>query len=199
MPRKAASIPSNGQGQQPFLPGWEQLTQEQQQALIAVLKDAASELADQYESELNRLEQSAAAGRMLSRVDGTGLNRQPIPPLPDLKRDPRFESLALDEHRLLTLLGYLQMGLAHLAKQGYDIGVALSEYTFARTEALAEGRVKAHARVLEDTARQAYTGFYSRVVNVFPQLSMQRVLEWDEASRQSDSLWDRLRRLLGEH
>jgi hypothetical protein len=196
---KPKEAPSNGQGRQPFLPGWEQLTQEQQQALIAALADAASELSDQYDAELSKLEQSAAAGRMLAQRDGAGLSRQPIPPLPDIRRDAAFESLALDNHRLGTILLYLKAVLAHLAAEGYDIGVALSSYTHSRTEMLAEGRVKAYARTLEDQARQAYLSLYSRVITFFPERAMQRVGDWDEQSRQNDSLWDRLRRLWGEH
>lgn len=200
MPKpKAAPIPSNGQGQQPF-PGWEQLTQEQQQALIEVLKDAASELADQYESELNRLEQSAAAGRMLSRVDGAGISRQPIPPLPDIKRDSAYEKLVLDIYRLAVSLSYVEACLAHLSAKGYDIGTEMASYLHARTEAFAEGsRVKAFARTLEDQARQAYMSLYSRIVQFFPEQAMHRVGEWDEQSRQQDSWLDRLRRILGEH
>jgi hypothetical protein len=197
MPRKSAPIPTDSQ--QPLLPGWEQLTQEQQQALIEVLKDAASELRDQYESELNRLEQSAAAGRMLSRVDGAGISRQPIPPLPDIKRDSAYEKLVLDIYRLAVSLSYVEACLAHLSAKGYDIGTEMASYLHARTEGLAEGRVKAFARTLEDGARASYTSLYSRIVQLFPELAMQRVGEWDESSRQQDSWLDRLRRLWGEH
>jgi hypothetical protein len=199
MPKPKAA-PSNGQGQQPFLPGWEQLTHEQQQALISLLADAAETIRDQYDAELERLEQHAAAGRLLASRDGAGIGRVPIPPVPDIKRDGAYEKLALDLHRLGTILAYLEAALAYLAAQGYDIGVSLAQYTHARTEGLAEGsRVKAYARTLEEQARQAYMSLYSRVVHTFPERAMQRVGDWDEQSRQSDSLWDRLRRLWGEH
>src|SRR6266511_2641720 len=102
MARKEAPMPSNGQGRQPF-PEWERLTQEEQAALIETLTEAAQEIRDQVDAELGRLERSSAAGRMLARVDSAGLARQPIPPLPDLKRDAPYEKLALDLYRLATI------------------------------------------------------------------------------------------------
>jgi hypothetical protein len=194
MPRKGAPTTSDG-NQMPF-PEWEQLTQEQQHALIDILQEAAQELRNQYEEEVNRLHHSALQGRMHARRDGAGLNRQPIPPVPDVKRDGAYEKLALDTHRLVTYLAYVQACLAHLSAQGYDIGVGLVEYLAYRTDSLPVGRVKAFAQGLEQAASASYTSLYTRAVNVFPERAMQRVLEWDDASRQQDSWLDKLRRML---
>ena len=176
---------------------WEKLTQEQQQELIALLQQAAEEVRDEIDTELTRLRQSAAQGSMLAKRDGAGLSRQPIPPLPDIKRDPGYEKLVLDTHRLATYLAYLEACAAHLNVRGYDIGMGLAEYLHARTEAIAEGRVKAYAKELEVAGRTAYVSLHNWVVNVFPELTRQRLLDWDENSRQQDSLFERLRRLLG--
>jgi hypothetical protein len=175
---------------------WETLTAEQQQALLEMLADSAQEIRDEFEGELERLQRIAAQGSMLARRDGTGLARQPIPPLPDVKRDGAFEKLTLDTHRTVTYLAYLEAAQAHLSSKGFDIGVGMAEYLHARTEAFAEGRVKAYARVLEDAGRSSYASLHTWAVNVFPELSRQRMLEWDERSR--ESLFDRLRRLFGE-
>src|SRR5918998_5735244 len=72
---------------------WEKLTVQQQQDLLALLQEAAHEVRDQVDTELIRLQQRAAQGSMLARRDGAGLSRQPIPPLPDVKRDPAYEKL----------------------------------------------------------------------------------------------------------
>jgi hypothetical protein len=134
---------------------------------------------------------------MLARRDGAGLSRQPIPPLPDVKRDPGYEKLVLDSHRLATYLAYLEAAQAHLNVKGFEIGVGMAEYLHARTEAFAEGRVKNYAKVLEEAGRSSYASLHSWAVNVFPELARQRLVEWDENSRQQDSLFERLRRLLG--
>lgn len=177
---------------------WEKLTTEQQQGLIEILQESAQELRDQYEEELTRLQQQAAAGQMLARHDTAGFARPPVPPVPDVKRDGPYEKLALDTHRLVTYLAYLDACLAHLSTRGYDIGIGLSEYLAYHTDSLPEGRVKAAAKVMEQAANAAYTGLYTRTVTVFPERAMHRLLEWDESARQQDSWVDRLRRLVGE-
>ena len=176
---------------------WEKLTAEQQQELIALLQQAAEEVRDEIDTELTRLRQSAAQGSMLAKRDGAGLSRQPIPPLPDIKRDPGYEKLVLDTHRLATYLAYLEAAQVHLNVKGFEIGVGMAEYLHARTEAFAEGRVKNYAKVLEEAGRSSYASLHSWAVNVFPELARQRLVEWDENSRQQDSLFERLRRLLG--
>jgi hypothetical protein len=133
---------------------------------------------------------------MQARHDASGLTRLPIPPVPDVKRDAAFEKLALDTHRSVTYLAYLKAAQAHLESKGFDLGVALSEYMADRTDSLPEGRVKAMAKVMEDAARASYTGLYAHTINVFPHLSMQRFMEWDKQSRQQESLFERLRRML---
>ncbi|HZA24627.1 MAG TPA: hypothetical protein VFA32_18855 [Dehalococcoidia bacterium] len=176
---------------------WEELTTEQQEALLD-LQEAAAEIRDQYEEELTRLEQQAAQGRMQARWDTAGITRQPVPPVPDVKRDAGYENLVLDTHRLVTYLAYLEASAAHLNVRGYDIGMGLAEYLHARTEAVAEGRVKAYAKTLEEEGRSAYATLHSRAVNLFPERAMQRLVEWDETSKQQDSWSERLRRMLGE-
>jgi hypothetical protein len=197
MPRRAKQTTESGAGHAAF-PEWQKLTEEQQQALLDLLQEATEEIRDQYEEELNRLHQSAAQGRMLARQEGAGLTRQPLPPLPDVKRDPAYEKLVLDSHRLVAYLAYLEAGAAHLNAKGYDIGVGMAEYLHARTEAIAEGNVKAYAKVLEEAGRSVYVSLHTWAVNVFPELARQRLLDWDESSRQQDSLFDRLRRMVGE-
>jgi hypothetical protein len=177
---------------------WEELTEQEQQALLDLLEETAVEIRDQYEEELTRLEQQAAQGRLLARRDTAGIARQPVPPVPDVKRDGPYENLVLDTHRLVTYLAYLEACAAHLNARGFDIGLGLAEYLHARTEAVAEGRVKAFAKVLEEQGRSSYTTLHSRAVNLFPERAMQRLVEWDEQSRQQDSWLDRLRRMLGE-
>jgi hypothetical protein len=177
---------------------WEKLTQEQQQELLDLLQEAAQEVRDQYEAEVNRLQQHAAQGSLLARRDGAGLSRQPIPPVPDIKRDGAYEKLVLDAHRLVTYLAYLEACLAHLSAQGYDIGVVLLEDLASRTDSLPAGRVKAAATVMEQAASAAYTQVYTRAVTVFPERAMQRLVEWDDNSRQQDSWLERLRRMFGE-
>jgi hypothetical protein len=195
MPRKSAGT-NGAQGSQPFLPGWEQLTREQQQALITILKEAAQSIQDQYEEEVEKLTQQAAQGAMLAQRDGLGLNRQPVPPVPDITRDKSYEKFALDSYRLGIGLDYLDAMLAYLIARGYDRGYDLFAYLAARTDMLAEGRVKAAARVLEETGRLAYTQQFSRTVHTFSKLGMQRLHDWDEQSRQQDSWVDKLRRLV---
>jgi hypothetical protein len=177
---------------------WEKLTTEQQQELTGLLAEAAQEIRDQYGEELIRLQQQAATGRMLAKRDGNGLSRQPMPPLPDIKRDGAYEKLVLDTHRIVTYLAYLDAAQAHLSTKGYDLGVDMAEYLQARTAGLAEGEVKAFAHVLKQAASASYTQLYTRAVSLFPDLAMQRLLEWDENSRQQDSWFVRLRRLLGD-
>jgi hypothetical protein len=177
---------------------WEKLTTEQQQELLDFLEEAAQEVRDQYEAEVNRLQQSAAQGMLLARQDVSGLTRQPIPPVPDVKRDGPYENLVLDTQRLVMYLAYLEACAAHLNAKGFDIGVGLAEYLHARTEAFAEGRVKAFARTLEEAGRNSYASLHSRVVHLFPERAIERLMEWDETSRQKDSWFDRLRRMLGE-
>jgi hypothetical protein len=176
---------------------WEQLTTEQQQELINTLQETAEEIRGQYEEEVNRLEQQVAQGSMLAKRDASGLANHPIPPVPDVKRDGAFEKLGLDTHRLVTYLAYLEAAQGHLNVRGYEIGTGMAEYLHARTEAYAEGRVKAYARVLEEAGRSSYASLHAWAVNVFPELSRKRLLEWDERSK--ESLFDRLRRVLGEH
>ena len=177
MPRRGKQTTESGAGHVPF-PEWEKLTAEQQRVLSDRLQEAAWEIRGQYEEALSRLNQSAAAGSMLARRDASGLAHQPIPPVPDVKRDAAYEKLVLDIHRLGACLSYLEACLAHLSAQGFDLGVGLAEYLSARTEMLPEGRVKAFARVLEEQGRASYTSLYSRVVNTFPERAMQRLLAW---------------------
>jgi hypothetical protein len=164
---------------------WEKLTEQEQQVLLDLLQQAAEEIHNEYEEELTRLQQIAAKGSMLARRDGAGIARQPVPPVPDVKRDASYEKLVLDTH-------------PHLSAQGFDIGVVLLEDLASRTDALPAGRIKAAATVMEQAARASYTQLYTRAVTVFPERAMQRLLEWDEQSRQQDSWLDRLRRMLGE-
>ena len=177
---------------------WEKLTTEQQQELLKLLQEAAQEIGDEFEEELTRLQHHAAKGRLLARRDANGLSRQPMPPVPDIKRDGPYEKLVLDTHRLATYLTYLHACQAHLSAQGYDIGVGMAEYLQARTAGLAEGEVKAFAHVLQQAAGAAYTELYNRSVSLFPERAMQRLLEWDETARQQDSWFEKLRRMLGE-
>jgi hypothetical protein len=137
---------------------WEQLTPAQQQTLIDILQETGQEIRDQYEEEINRLEQHARQGSMQARQDTSGLTRQPIPPVPDVKRDAAFEKLALDTHRLVTYFAYLKAADAHLKSKGFDLGVALSEYMADRTDSLPEGRVKAMAKVMEQVAARPTSG-----------------------------------------
>jgi hypothetical protein len=176
---------------------WEKLTAQQQQALTEILQETAQDIRDQFGDEVTKLQQHAAQGRMLARRDGAGITQQPIPPVPDVKRDSAFEKLALDTHRMATYLAYLKAAQAHLSSRGFDIGVGLSEYLAYRTDSLPEGWVKTMAKVMEQAASASYTALYTHAVNVFPQLSMQRLMEWDEQSRQQESLFERLRRMLG--
>jgi hypothetical protein len=177
---------------------WEKLTQEQQQELLAILEETAEEVRNQYEAEVNRLQRSAAQGSMLARRDVSGLTRQPIPPVPDVKRDGAYEKLVLDAHRIVTYLAYLEAAQVHLSSKGFDIGVGMAEYFQARTAGMPEGEVKAFAHGLKQAASAAYTELYNRAVTLFPDLAMQRLMEWDESSRQQESLFARLRRMLGE-
>jgi hypothetical protein len=102
---------------------WETLTAKQQEAVLKLLAEAAEEIADQYEAELTRLQQPAERGRILAQRDLSGLSRQPVPPVPDVKRDSAYEKLVLDTHRLVTYFAYLNACQAHLSSQGFDIGV----------------------------------------------------------------------------
>jgi hypothetical protein len=200
-PKPEARQPSPEEAHGTF-PGWETLTEEQQQTLLDILteverlKEKAAEIADSYEEELLRQQQQAAQGAMLAQRDGAGLNRVPVPPVPDPTREKSYEKFALDSYRLGIGLDYLDAMLAYLIARGYDRGYDLFAYLAARTDMLAEGRVKTAARVLEETGRLAYTQQYSRTVNTFSKLGMQRLHHWDEQSRQQDSWVDKLRRLL---
>jgi hypothetical protein len=198
MPRGRAKQATEAGAAHGTFPEGEKLTDAQQQALIDFLQEAAQEIGDQFDEELTRLQQSAAQGRMLARRDAHGLSRQPMPPVPDIKRDGPYEKLVLDTHRLVTYFAYLHACQAHLSSQGFDIGVGMVEYLHARTAGLAEAEVKAFAHGLKLAASAKYMELYNRAVTVFPEQAMQRVLDWDEASRQQDSWFDRLRRLLRE-
>jgi hypothetical protein len=178
---------------------WEKLTQEQQQELLDLLQETAAEVRTEYEEELARLSMLSHQAGQLARRDAAGLSRQPIPPVPDVTRDRPYENLVLDTQRLVLYLAYLEAAQAHLSSRGFEIGVGLAEYLHARTEALAEGsRVKAFARMLEEAGRNSYLSLHSRVVHLFPERAIQRLMEWDESSRQQDSWVARLRRMLGE-
>jgi hypothetical protein len=177
---------------------WETLTAKQQEAVLKLLAEAAEEIADQYEAELTRLQQPAERGRILAQRDLSGLSRQPVPPVPDVKRDSAYEKLVLDTHRLVTYFAYLNACQAHLSSQGFDIGVGMAEYLQARTAVLAAGEVKAFAHGLQQAASAKYTELYNRVVSLFPERAIARVLEWDETARQQDSLFAKMARILRE-